>query len=130
PWFVNTLAAYFPKPIQEQYGNDLAQHPLKAEIVINSVVNSMVNRGGITFAYRASDETGASSEHVAKAYVVAREVFDLDGFVAAVEDTDNVVSADVQTDLYLSFRRLLDRATRWFVHHRGEHLDIGEEIAV
>ncbi|WP_240739805.1 NAD-glutamate dehydrogenase [Leucobacter triazinivorans] len=128
PWFARTLADYFPGPIRERYTEDLASHPLRSEIIVNSVVNSMVNRGGITFAYRAADETGASSRQIARAYVVAREVFDLQGFVVAVEATDTVVPAAVQTDLYLTFRRLLDRATRWFVHHRAGTIDIGAEI--
>ncbi|WP_449278414.1 NAD-glutamate dehydrogenase [Leucobacter sp. GX24907] len=129
PWFARTLAEYFPEPIREAYGDDLESHPLRKEIIVNSVVNSMVNRGGITFAYRAEDETGATSEQIARAYVVVREIFDLAGFVREVEATDNVVSTAVQTDLYLRFRRVLDRATRWFVQHRPEGIDIGAEIA-
>ena len=128
PWLERTLADYFPEPIRETYAGDLAAHPLRSEIIVNSVVNSMVNRGGITFAYRAEDETGASSEQIARAYVVVREVFDLPGFVGEVESTDNVLSTEVQTDLYLSFRRLLDRATRWFVQHRPGGVDIGTEV--
>ena len=127
-WFARTLADYFPAPIRESYEGDLAAHPLRAEIIVNSVVNSMVNRGGITFAYRASDETGASSEQVARAYVAVREIFDLSGFVAAVEATDNLVSTRTQTELYLTFRRLLDRATRWVVQHRPDGVGIGDEI--
>ncbi|MFC5337018.1 NAD-glutamate dehydrogenase [Leucobacter denitrificans] len=128
PWFERTMAEYFPAQIREVYGDDLAAHPLRSEIIVNSVVNSMVNRGGITFAYRAADETGATSEQIALAYVAAREIFDLRGFVEQVEATDNVVSTEVQTKLYLTFRRLLDRATRWFVQHRSESIDIGAEV--
>ncbi len=129
PWLASTLADYFPEALRLAYAGDLSAHPLRAEIIVNSVVNSMVNRGGITFAYRAADETGASSEQIARAFIVAREVFDLQPFVAAVEGTDNSVSTAVQTDLYLTFRRLLDRATRWFVQHRAGGIDIGEEIS-
>ncbi|UOQ57441.1 NAD-glutamate dehydrogenase [Leucobacter allii] len=128
PWFARTLAEYFPSALREDSAGDLAAHPLRAEIIVNAVVNSMVNRGGITFAYRAADETGASGAQIARAYVVVREVFDLRGFVAGVEATDNAVATAVQTDLYLTFRRLLDRATRWVVHHRDERVDIGAEI--
>ena len=128
PWFEATLAEYFPQPIREAYAGDLDAHPLRTEIVVNSVVNSMVNRGGITFASRAADETGASSGHIARAYVAVREIFDLRGFVSAVEATDNLVPTAVQTDLYLTFRRLLDRGTRWFVQHRPEGFDIGQQI--
>ena len=45
----------------------------------------MVNRGGITFAFRAIEETGATPEQIARAFVVAREIFDLPGFVREVE---------------------------------------------
>jgi len=128
PWLTRTLANYFPTPLREAYAADLTDHPLRAEIIVNSVVNSMVNRGGITFAYRAADETGASSEQIARAYVAVREIFDLHGFVTAVEATDNNVATNVQTELYLTFRRLLDRATRWFVQHRPGGVDIGAEI--
>ena len=129
PWFAGTLAEYFPAPIRASYAADLAGHPLRREIVVNSVVNSMVNRGGITFAYRATEESGADAGQIARAFVAAREIFDLRGFVVAVEATDNLVAADVQTDLYLEFRRLLDRAARWFAQHRSDGVDIGGEIA-
>ena len=128
PWFERTLAEYFPAPIREAYAGDLDAHPLRTEIIVNTVVNSMVNRGGITFAYRAADETGATSEDIARAYVAVREIFDLRGFVVAVEATDNAVDTGTQTRLYLAFRRLLDRAARWFVQHRSEGVDIGAEI--
>ncbi|WP_396658177.1 NAD-glutamate dehydrogenase [Microbacterium sp.] len=128
PWFAHTLAEYFPQPIRDAYGDDLAGHPLREEIIVNSVVNSMVNRGGITFAHRAADETGGTIEQIARAFVVAREVFDLREFVIAVEATDTVVATQVQTELYLEFRRLLDRAARWFVQRRRERIDIGAEI--
>ena len=89
----------------------------------------MVNRGGITFAYRAGEETGASPEQVARAYVVCREIFDLAGFVRQVEATDNVVTTGAQTALYLEFRRLIDRSVRWFLTSRPAVLDIAAEVA-
>jgi glutamate dehydrogenase len=129
PWFATTLREYFPKPLREVYAEEIAEHPLRREIVTNSVANSMINRGGITFAYRAGEETGATPEQVARAYVVCREVFDLAGFVRQVEATDNVVSTEAQTSLYLEFRRLLDRAVRWFLSSRPATLDIAAEVA-
>ncbi len=128
PWFARTLAEYFPQQVRERYGADLGSHPLRKEIIVNAVVNSMVNRGGITFAYRAADETGASSEQIARAYVTSREIYGLRSFVRAVEATDNVVATEVQTSLYLTFRRLLDRASRWFVLNRPDMVDVAEEV--
>lgn len=128
-WFHTTLMQYFPEVLRERFAEQIEQHPLRREIIVNTVVNSMVNRGGITFAYRASDETGASSEQVARAYVTGREIFDLASYTRAVESLDNKVPAAVQTRLYLDFRRLLDRCSRWFVLHRPDGVEVAREVA-
>ncbi|MEP7191589.1 MAG: NAD-glutamate dehydrogenase [Actinomycetota bacterium] len=128
PWFQATLTKYFPNPIREQYQDKLASHPLRREIITNGVVNSMVNRGGMSFAFRASEETGATAEQVTRAFVVCREVFDMVGFVGAVEQLDNVVSTEIQTALYLEFRRLLDRAVRWFLVNRPSTINVSSEV--
>ena len=88
----------------------------------------MVNRGGITFAFRAGEETGADPEQVARAFVVCREVFGLTSYVAEIEALDNVVSTQTQTILYLEFRRLLDRASRWFLSTRPTNIDVVAEV--
>jgi len=128
PWFARTLAEYFPEPIQERFGDRLGSHPLHREIIVNSVANSIVNRGGITFVYRTIEETSASVEQIARAFVIAREVFGLRSYVRQVEELDNVVSTDTQTTLYLEFRRLMDRTVRWFLQSRPSVLDVGAEI--
>ena len=128
PWFQETLTKYFPNPIRENYQNKLASHPLRREIITNAVVNSMVNRGGITFAFRATEETGATPEQVTRAYVVCREVFNMVGYFASIEELDNVVSTSTQTALFLEFRRLLDRAVRWFLQNRPATLDVAGEV--
>jgi glutamate dehydrogenase len=128
PWFRATLSEYFPTPIREQFADELADHPLRREIVTNAVVNSMVNRGGITFAFRAMEETGATPEQIARGFVVAREIFDLPAFVHEVEALDNVVSTETQTLLYLEFRRLIDRSIRWFLTSRPSRLDVAKEV--
>ena len=128
PYFERTLADYFPPQIREQYAAELPGHPLHREIVTNAVVNSMVNRGGITFAFRAQEEAGATPEQVTRAFVVCREVFGLTDYVREVEALDNVVPTAAQTALYLEFRRLLDRSVRWFLTARPSTLDIGAEI--
>jgi len=115
----STLLEYFPAPLRERFGDVLRQHPLRREIIVNSLANNMVNRGGITFAFRAVEETGASYPQVARAFVVCRDVFDLAGFVTQVEGLDNKVSTAAQSELYLEFRRLLDRAVRWFLNNQS-----------
>ncbi|MFP5335552.1 MAG: NAD-glutamate dehydrogenase [Actinomycetes bacterium] len=128
PWFQRVLRDYFPAPLVERYPDRLGDHPLRREIITTCLVNEIVNRGGITFAYRATEETGASADHVVRAYAVCREIFGLRDYVHAVEALDARVPTDVQTTLYLEFRRLLDRSTRWFLQNLREDFDVAQEI--
>ncbi|AXH95812.1 NAD-glutamate dehydrogenase [Ornithinimicrobium avium] len=110
---------YFPAPLVDACGSTLRDHPLRREIIVNEIANAMVNRGGVSFAYRALDETGATLVQIARAFHVVREVFGLAAYTDAVEALDNEVDTDTQSELYLEFRRLIDRAVRWFLHNRS-----------
>ena len=46
----------------------------------------MINLGGITFAFRAMEETSATEAAVAKAFVALREVYELDIMVAELNE--------------------------------------------
>ena len=122
------LTDYFPTPLRERFHDELQAHPLRREIVTTAVANDLVNRGGITFVQRAVEETSATSAQVARAFLVARQIFGLDEFVARVEALDNVVPTQTQTRLYLELRRLMDRAVRWFLANRAGKLDVTGEI--
>jgi glutamate dehydrogenase len=129
PWFGRVLRGYFPSAIVERFDALLDTHPLRRQIITTVVVNDMINRGGISFAYRVGEETGAGPVEVARAYTVAREVFALPEFWNCVEALDNVVPTVAQVALFLESRRLLDRATRWIVTARGGRVDVEAEIA-
>ena len=128
PYFRSLAQRYFPPPITAQYGERIEAHPLRREIVTTSVVNDMINRAGITFVYRSSEETGATPVEVARVFSVVREVFELPKFWAKVEALDNQIPTVAQTALYLECRRLTDRATRWMLQSRRSLVDVDAEI--
>ncbi len=128
PYFRSLAQRYFPPPITVQYGDRIEAHPLRREIVTTSVVNDMINRAGITFVYRSSEETGATPVEVARVFSVVREVFELPKFWAQVEALDNQIPTVAQTALYLECRRLTDRATRWMLQSRRSLVDVDAEI--
>ncbi|ANS78397.1 NAD-specific glutamate dehydrogenase, large form [Serinicoccus hydrothermalis] len=129
PALADSLLTYFPEPLREVAGEEIHEHPLRRQIVVNEIANAMVNRGGVSFAFRAEEETGATIAQITRAFHVVRSVFGLADFTAAVEELDNQVTTEVQTELYLEFRRLLDRATRWFLNNRSLSAGMDEEIA-
>ncbi len=128
PWFDRTLRRYFPRELVERYGERLDEHPLRREIITTGVVNDIVNRAGITFVFRAIEETGAAPVEVVRAYTVAREIYGLERFWQAVESLDNRASTDAQTALHLEARRLLDRGSRWLLQNRRSSIDVSAEV--
>lgn len=127
-WFSHELRSYFPRQILERFPRLPESHPLRREIITNVVANSVVNLGGMTFAQRALEETGATMPEIARALVLAREVFDIDRFMQRVKALDNVAGTAVQARLHRESRRLLDRATRWILLERPAHSALGADI--
>jgi glutamate dehydrogenase len=127
PYLHRDLVAYFPADVRGDLVPAIDDHPLRREIVATSVANAVVNRAGISFLSRLCDETGKSLPVLARAHVVARDVFDATSAWAAIDALDLVVPAAVQDEMFLSVRRLIERAARWFVHHE-ETLALGPTV--
>ena len=129
PYLSKELERYFPRPLRERLGDRIKEHRLRQQITSTQLANGMVNRCGITFAYRLGDETGAAAPEVARAYTVARDLFGMLQLWEEIEALDNVVDAGVQIRMLLDARRLVERATRWLLRHRRPPLDIAATIS-
>ena len=128
PFVANELRAYFPSALRERYAGLMPAHRLAREVVSTVVANEMVNRCGITFAFRLGEETGADDADIARAYLTAREVLGVAGTWDAIEALDNVAGADVQMSMLRETRKLVERAARWLLRNRPRPLDIERDI--
>ena len=122
------LRAYFPTALRERYSALMPRHRLAREIVATVVANEMVNRCGTTFAFRLGEETGADDADIARAYLVAREIYGMRATWEAIEALDNAVSAGAQISMLLETRKLVERAARWLLRNRPRPLDIERDI--
>ena len=123
------LERYMPPKLRERFRRQLRQHPLRRDIIATYVTNSMVNRAGSTFASRLRDETGASPPDVARAYTIAREVFDIRRLWKDLAALDNVVPAEVQLELQAEGRKMIERSALWFLRNRRQPLDIASTVS-
>jgi glutamate dehydrogenase len=128
-WCQDLLSSYFPTDLRQGYATLMASHPLRKEIISTAMTNEMVNRGGATYAWRAAEESGAGAAEIFRAFVVSRDVFGFKSLWAQLEKLDGQVSTDCQIELLLEARRLLDRATRWFLQSRGGRLNVEAEVS-
>ncbi|TQM67420.1 glutamate dehydrogenase [Actinomadura hallensis] len=128
PYLESWLVDYFPTPLRERFRPYMDRHPLRREIITTTVVNDLVNASGSTFVFRMNEETGASSPDIARAYLVARDVFDMPRFWDAVEGLAHHVSEATQIAMLLEARKLTERGARWLLHNRRPPFDIRETI--
>ncbi len=118
PYLIRDLERYFPAPLPERFSEHIRNHRLRRELIATIVANQLVDRAGMTFAFRLSEETGVRAPQLARAYAVAREVFDMRSFWDAVEALDNHIEAGTQLAMLIEGRRLLERGARWVVRAR------------
>jgi glutamate dehydrogenase len=128
PYLQTVLADYFPSAIRERFAAGMHSHPLRREIITSQVVNQMINIAGIGYYPRLSLETGAPAEQLARAHIVAREIYGVDQALDKVRGLDNKIDANVQVRMRLDARTLAERASRWLVQNRRRPIDITATI--
>ena len=110
------LLHYFPQPLREKYAKDIAQHQLRREIIATALTNSLVNRAGSHFMLEMDERTGKQPAEIARAYLLAREAFDLRISWGEIEAFDNKVPAKTQIDMLLTVNEILAYAVQWFLN--------------
>ena len=123
------LVDYFPTPLRERFRKRMPSHRLAPDIISTQLANEIVNRAGITFVFRLREETGSGPENIARAYMIARQIFDMPQTWSEIEALDNVVAAKHQIDMLLEGRKLVERASRWLLRNRPQPLDVESNIA-
>ncbi|MDX2346126.1 MAG: NAD-glutamate dehydrogenase [Legionella sp.] len=122
------LIAAFPKPLQSSFKTDIKEHPLRREIIATTLSNIMINEMGFSFVYRLQDETGAPVSAIVRAYMIARDVFNMGSIWEKLEALDVSIKATHQTEIMVSCVRLLRRTARWFLRCKRMHLDMTDTI--
>ena len=115
PYFNQALQAYFPQVLNEKFGDAIAAHPLKREIIATTVSNAVLNRAGATFVHYVATEVNAGAADVVRAYTLAREIFDLEALWDRIDKLDNRVKSALQLDLLSQLTTIVQRASRWIL---------------
>lgn len=126
-YIVRFIETAFPQKIVQLFPLALRNHRLRREIVATQLANDMVNTMGISFAHRLTESTGASVADVAKAYVIARDIYAMPAFLTAME-TATAIPPEVQKLLINDMMRKIRRASRWFLRNRRRYLNPSSEV--
>ncbi|MDC7714251.1 NAD-glutamate dehydrogenase [Vogesella sp. LYT5W] len=127
--FLPVLVNYFPKPLQQRFGEQMQKHHLKREIIANQLANQIINRMGVTFVFRLQEESAFSAADITRAFWIASRVFDAESLWTQIEALDNKVSADLQVDMMVVVRTLVERVVRWVLRNRRPSGSVNAVIA-
>ncbi|MCY4452199.1 MAG: NAD-glutamate dehydrogenase [Immundisolibacterales bacterium] len=122
PEMAAELAAYFPLTLRERFAAAIPGHRLAREIISTLAANETVNRAGITFAFRVSDEIGAAPEDAVRAWFALRGLYRLPELFEAVEGAGLAAAAHVAA--VLEIRKLMDRGARWLLRNAPRPLSV------
>ncbi len=125
--FAARLPEYFPAPLRDRFPDAVRTHPLRREITATMLVNEMVDGAGASYAFRLGEELAATAPDAVRAYAVTTAVFDLPALWETVRSAP--IPVGVADGIVLDSRRLLDRASRWFLTNRPQPLATGAEIS-
>jgi glutamate dehydrogenase len=129
PYLEVELFRYFPAQMRKKFAGDISAHKLRREIIANRLANSMINRGGPSFVSRLAEETGRSIAAITRAFVLARDAFELVALNNLVDALDNRVPGALQTGLYLDLQALLRSSTAWFLRNEPATDRLGDQVA-
>jgi glutamate dehydrogenase len=124
PYLLRDLIKYFPRPLRKRFTAGIEDHRLRREIIATLVANSVANRGlGEAFS-DLSTHTGRPAGLVARAYVAARDTFNLVPLLGRLEELTPQIGAERQIELLARAREALSHGTRWFLTNLQQPLAI------
>ncbi|SCA55825.1 NAD-specific glutamate dehydrogenase [Candidatus Terasakiella magnetica] len=128
PRLEEDLIRYFPSDLQQTFESQITKHMLRREIIATHITNSLINRVGGTFVTQTMENTNATPDDIARAYLITRDSFGLRETWEEIEALDNKVSAQEQVRMLIQVNRLIDRGTKWFLRNCEHPIDIGKTV--
>ncbi|VAW06724.1 NAD-specific glutamate dehydrogenase, large form [hydrothermal vent metagenome] len=125
PYLDKYLIRAFPAQLREKYASDICKHQLKSGIIAKEVCNEIVNRGGIQ---AIKEETGAMAADIARASILASEVFGLAELYEKIENLDYVAPATIQILMLMDVEAFARRQTIWFLNNTDSSRSIQDVI--
>ncbi len=122
------LLAYFPAKLSGSYEDAIKKHQLRREIIATKAANEIVNMGGLTFLNRIKEHTGADTASVARAFIAAREIFDLAALRRRINELDLQVPASEQVSMQVDLGNFLRRQVLWFLRYHAEKTSISDMV--
>ncbi len=112
PGFAEVAVDYFPDALHG-FGDAIARHRLRREIIATVLANEIVNMCGPSFASRLMRGAGVDTAGFVLAFEATRRLFGIKALWAEIDALDNRIPAAVQTALYREVGSFVRHQTYW-----------------
>ena len=106
---LDRLVRYFPTVLGERFPAEIAAHRLRREIAATVIAGNIVDRVGPGIGFRVREEVGCDIAGVARAYLIASEIFETDSLWQRIEALDNQVAASTQIEMLAAIALFLEQ---------------------
>jgi glutamate dehydrogenase len=107
PYFEKILMNYFPIKLRESFIDEIRSHRLRREIIATELVNSVINRLGLTFVNQLHEETNKDFSYIVSGFIAVRDIFDFKSIWLEIEKLSNVISCKSQSQLFDYINRVI-----------------------
>ena len=128
PHFEADLLAYFPPAVSEAFGDEIAQHPLRRELISTIAANQVLNSLGSTFYSNMRTRTGEPAARIVRAFRTAKAITGASDRWSAIEALGGSVDPEVSRALLRDVDSLVSVITRWYLSRPATASTIDEEI--
>ena len=130
PYLLKFALKAFPRKLIDNYDQQIQEHKLIRELIATNLANDMVNYMGAVFVSRIKQsQSGVRLAAIVKAYVVAREIFDLEAMLDEICSLDYIIPSQMKVQMMYFMIRLIRRSCRWLLLNRRGNRDITDEVA-
>ncbi len=118
PYFEKFLIGYFPKQMQEEFKDEILNHPLRREIITNYITNTLINRVGINFISNIINKTGKKVYEIICSYVTIRDGYRLRDIWHNIEYCYKFEEIDSKIKSLLEIRKFAEYAVCWHLQQQ------------
>ncbi len=116
----DALREYFPQPLQADFKEAMASHPLKAEIIATHVTNLIGNRMGATFLHEMKDASGADAGAIARAFMAACHILQAKPLWQQLDKVTLSLDYSQAIGLHQHIQQLLEDMVLWLLQQHRE----------
>ncbi|MGC0371764.1 MAG: hypothetical protein DGJ47_000464 [Rickettsiaceae bacterium] len=127
-YFEKYLIEYFPKTMQEQFRDEILNHPLKNEIIRTVITNKLVNHLSGPVISAIQSNTSAPICDIVRAYEVVMQVFNLDQLWQEIIDLGSSVPVQIKIQMFADLIKIIRRGINWFVRNLNAPINISKVI--